>query len=214
MDNSNRYSRGKIYRIIFDWSDKQYIGSTCQSLSSRKSFHKCDALQGKKGSFYNELRDHDFEGWTIELIEKYPCTSKEELQAREGYYMRKYRDENVPLFNLRLAHGNNPEYKEEQEKAKKEYRQKYWEVNKEVKNAERKERYKANRDTLLEKNREQFTCDVCSGKYTFGNRSNHKKTKKHQAAQLSSTLTEIPADVWLDISFYIYFQTWMSENFF
>jgi hypothetical protein len=37
-----------------------------------------------------------------------------------------------------------------------------------------KELYKVNKEKLCEK----FNCD-CGGKYTFGHKSNHEKTKKH-----------------------------------
>ena len=69
---------------------KQYVGSTTQTLSKRKSVHKKDYkrwLDGRKrcGSIYKL-----FEGGgevDIYLLEDYPCERKEQLHARERYWI-------------------------------------------------------------------------------------------------------------------------------
>jgi hypothetical protein len=36
----NKYSNGKIYKIVDNTSDKVYIGSTCKSLKQRLTAHE------------------------------------------------------------------------------------------------------------------------------------------------------------------------------
>ena len=41
MSDYNMYSRGKIYKIVSDCTDKIYIGSTCEKyLSNRLAGHR------------------------------------------------------------------------------------------------------------------------------------------------------------------------------
>ena len=42
-----------------------------------------------------------------------------------------------------------------------------------------KEYYKNNKDKLLKKLNEKFTCELCGGSYTYSGKSKHLQTKKH-----------------------------------
>ena len=86
----NRYENGKNYKITDVGYNKCYIGSTCESLSKRMERHRTQYKEYIKGrmkkkttaiDIFNEL---GIENCTIELIENYPCQSKEELFKREG----------------------------------------------------------------------------------------------------------------------------------
>lgn len=73
----NKYSEGKIYKIVCRITGDVYIGSTIQPLNARMCEHRRDAkaltviCQSKlimdRGDYY------------IELIELYPCNSQSEL---------------------------------------------------------------------------------------------------------------------------------------
>ena len=64
------FSKGKIYRLVKDCC-LPYIGSTTQTLASRFCIHN------KKGVYV---------GYTIELIENYPCKDNVELRKRERHW--------------------------------------------------------------------------------------------------------------------------------
>ena len=77
-----KYQDAKIYALKSHQTDDVYIGSTCQKLEARKAGHMY--------SFKNELGDISsfkicrFDDCYVELVEDYPCTSKEELHRRAG----------------------------------------------------------------------------------------------------------------------------------
>jgi len=89
-----KYKNGKIYKIISNFSDQIYIGSTTQPLNKRhydhKKFYK-RYLEGKcnrtMSSEIIKLGETD-----IILIESYPCENKNELHKRERYWIEKNRD--------------------------------------------------------------------------------------------------------------------------
>jgi len=92
MDKQNKYSRGKIYKLIDNTNGNIYIGSTCEKLLCRrlqkhKASYKCwlnpNIKQGYMRSF-DILKNEDYK---IVLIEEYPCGTKEQLFAREQYYI-------------------------------------------------------------------------------------------------------------------------------
>ena len=70
------YSKGKIYKIIDESNNDVYYGSTTQTLKRRYKNHEVFTR-------YNKSRDN----CRIELIEDYPCNSREELEKREQYYL-------------------------------------------------------------------------------------------------------------------------------
>lgn len=77
------YSNGKIYEIV--GGGMRYIGSTCKKLSNRKADHNCKTRYNKCMS---RLIINKYE-WEINLLEEYPCNSKEELLFRESYWINK-----------------------------------------------------------------------------------------------------------------------------
>ena len=85
---------GKIYKVQNIAGDKIYIGSTNKKyLSQRMDTHRSSYKQWKKEN-HSHTRSFDiFEEFGIEncvilLLENYPCGSKDELNAREGYYIQ------------------------------------------------------------------------------------------------------------------------------
>ena len=85
------YQNGKIYKIWSTTTNKIYIGSTTQMLSSRMSGHR--ASYRKKSPGISRITsciifDHGYMEAKIELIENCPCSSKAELLKREGHYIR------------------------------------------------------------------------------------------------------------------------------
>ena len=90
------YSKSVIYKIYCkDEEIKEiYIGVSCK-FSSRRSKHKKNT-NNKVGrlywlKLYKYIREN--KGWNnfnMEIIEFYPCNSKEDLNIREKYYIDLY----------------------------------------------------------------------------------------------------------------------------
>ena len=81
------YSKGKIYHVLNSVNSEVYVGSTCQPLSKIMWGHRYYCNKQDQ-TFYKFMRDIGRDNFYIELIETYPCSTKEELLAREGYYIR------------------------------------------------------------------------------------------------------------------------------
>ena len=127
------YKNGKIYAIVSDQTDKIYIGSTCNYLSSRFYDHKRTNIKitSKQILAYNDCR--------IELIENYPCKTKKELLEREAHYIRINKDKCV---NICIPLRTHKEYNED---------------NKEKRKLKNKEWRKNNEDELKKKKAEYYT---------------------------------------------------------
>ena len=88
----NKFKNGKIYRIVSDDDSKTYYGRTTLPLSYRMSYHKAywKTFKNGKGNFLSAFEIFDefgFEKIRIELVELYPCNSKQELKQRERHYI-------------------------------------------------------------------------------------------------------------------------------
>ena len=100
----------KIYQILNSVTDDVYIGSTTQSLCNRMKEHRSKSKkQIVLSRIYKAIQEHGIENFYIELIEKFPCTTKEELCAREGYHIRKEKSS----LNYAIAGRSKKEYWEE-----------------------------------------------------------------------------------------------------
>ena len=187
------YSNGKIYKLVSDETDKIYIGSTCSLLRKRLTGHKEDYKRHKIGkqhyiSSYALVKYDDVE---IILLEKYPCESKEELLARERYWIEKKKKICV---NKRIPTRTMKEYYEENKQQIKEQMKEYYEANKEKlqgKNREyrlnneqtiKKQRakyYEENKDSINETKKEKYNCE-CGSCLRIADKLRHEKTAKHQ----------------------------------
>jgi len=169
------YENGKIYRI--DGGGLTYIGSTtkkylCDRLVGHKSKYK-KYLDGKS-DYYTSFKILKTDDYKIELIEKFPCGSKDELTAREGHFIRQMDCVNkvIPDRTPKEYHQNN---KEEIHQRKKEY----YQDNKEAISAHKKQYYEENKEAINQKRNQKHVCE-CGGKYIHQNKARHLKTKKHQ----------------------------------
>ena len=106
------YKNGKVYRVICEETNKQYIGSTCTELRKRLHQHK------RKGQ---RCMTKDFINPSIILIEDYPCERKEQLLMRERHFM-----ETIECVNKQRPIVSREERVEKQKEIKK----KYYEKNK------------------------------------------------------------------------------------
>ena len=100
------YSLSKIYRIKSPSCDAVYVGATTQKyLSTRMKSHRASYknwFNGKDNWCYSYLL-LGFGDATIELIEEYPCNSKDQLAKREALIMNQTPNcvnRNTPGLNL------------------------------------------------------------------------------------------------------------------
>ena len=165
------YKNGKIYRLVCEETGKQYIGSTCTSLVKRLYNHKKKTNKCSSKHLINP---------TIFLIQDYPCHRKEQLTARERYYI-----ETMECVNKRIPGRTDAEYyQDNREKLQKYYqdnREKFFEINKKYREKNREKIQKLreqNREKNKEKQNEKVTCE-CGCIVARSNLSRHKKNKKH-----------------------------------
>ena len=176
------YQNGKIYKIVSDLTDMIYIGSTVQPLYKRHHEHISkynDFLNNK----YHYVSSYDLVklGATkIELIEDYPCERKEQLNAREGYYIKLYKDTCVNRIisgrTMKEWENDNKDYLIEKHKE-------YYDNNKTTINEKHKEWLNNNKEQqkqyYKERNKILYNCE-CGSIIRISNKSQHIKSLKHQ----------------------------------
>ena len=150
------YQNGKIYKIYSYQTDDIYYGSTTQKLCKRMGSHKrnfkyCDMHTSSKQILkYDDAK--------IELIELFPCNSKEELLKREGHYIRSNK-----CVNKCIAGRTDKEYNQDNKVKRKKYHDQY---------------RKDNKNKIKEKATKIIMCS-CGITYTMSNKQRHLKTKRH-----------------------------------
>jgi len=88
------YQNGKIYAIKSNSGDKIYVGSTTKDYLSkrmaehRRAFTAWENGTGQKTMSHELFSQYGVENCYIELIELFPCNTKEELLMRENHYIR------------------------------------------------------------------------------------------------------------------------------
>ena len=109
---SRNYQNGKIYCIRNTITDDIYVGSSCEPhLSKRMVKHRSSAKangRDKNMLLYQKMNELGIENFYIELIENYPCESKDQLRAREGHYIRE-----MATLNKRIETRTVEEWKED-----------------------------------------------------------------------------------------------------
>lgn len=131
------YQNGKIYKIV--GNGNTYYGSTSEpTLAKRLAKHRNNYKAYLKGNggcttsfkcFENDNMDFD-----ISLVELFPCDTKDQLHARERYYI-----ENNECVNKYIP-----------SRKRQEYMTLYIEKNREILNTKRKEHYEQNKDKAKE----------------------------------------------------------------
>ncbi len=123
------YSKGKIYKITNDLNNDIYVGSSCDTLIKRFSYHKKDSKKEKNEGlpFYKLMNEIGHTGFRIQLIEDYPCEDIYQLRQREGHFIRE-----MGTLNLVIAGRTRTEYKQDNREKLREKEKEYRENNKEI----------------------------------------------------------------------------------
>ena len=134
------YSKGKIYKLVSNKTDDVYIGSCLVELSKRLSGHK---NKGNKSSSKKLFIDDAI--ITIVLIELYPCNTKNELKARELFYIT-----NTSCININKPFISESTGEEWAKEYSKQYKKEYFATHKKQILEERKLFYESNKERILE----------------------------------------------------------------
>ena len=178
------YQNAKIYAIRSHQTPLIYVGSTTQTLAQRMGKHRFIGRNTSK-----EIMK--YEDAYIELVEHYPCDTKEELLKREGELIR-----SNDCVNKVVAGRTMREYRIDNAEKIQQYRT----DNKEIINEKRRQQYEndKNNPIYIEKNRtscnqyqlnnkekirqyrnEKVECE-CGSTINRSDRLRHSKSKKHQ----------------------------------
>ena len=195
------YTNGKIYCIRNSIDGEVYVGSTTQPLSKRFFWHKegMRAERSKNYKLYQKMREVGEENCYIELIELYPCSSKEELRKREGELIREKGTLNERVAGrtkkehyvgtIERQRENKQAYYKEHSENLREKQKKYRLENIEKVKEQQRQYYNQNKEKYIQKvktKREQeqqhnyFVHCPCGSIIKFTNRYDHKKRQKHQ----------------------------------
>jgi hypothetical protein len=189
------YQNGRIYKITSFQTEQIYVGSTTKTLCRRMADHRSAFKKPVKN--YTAFIILAFDDAFIELIENFPCNSKEELEARERHYIRTLPN----VVNKVVPTRSYKEwYEENRDKIlahKREFNQNDRIQNKETINTDLREKYHENEEyrnhrlelcrkfyakrrvERLAKNKIEMTCE-CGAKFQSSSKWQHEKTHKHQ----------------------------------
>jgi len=185
----NKYENGSIYMLYCQYGDirDRYYGSTTQELHKRLYEHKHTLDCSSKILIEKYGEDNII----IELVEPYPCKSRVELRAREGFYIRNNECVNKRIEgrsrkewikdNSEVINAKNAKYRAEHKEDIKAYKEKYI--------AENPEKKKANNSKYRAENPEKIK--TYQSKYRV---ENPEKIKAKQAKYRAENPEKIKAN--------------------
>ena len=165
------YQNSKIYKLTCNDPELVYYGATtkkylCHRLSGHKYGLDC------KSKLLFEAGDVK-----IELIENFPCNDKNELNAREAFYIR-----NNKCVNKYIPGRTDKEYREENKEKLLKQIKKLYEENKEKYNEKKREYYEENKEEINRKRNIKIECEECNNLISKRNIAQHMKIHKKQEA--------------------------------
>ena len=182
------YANSKIYKLVsFNLPELPYYGSTVQTLCKRKGGHVSDFKKfgfnvgGCTSRIVIDAGDYE-----IIWVEDFPCENKDQLKARERYYIenRVCVNKNVPgrtekeWYQANKAHVKA--YQKERYHANPMYAKEWYKANATA----YAERYRANAADIKVRYSEQIQCTVCNCMISCGNIAKHQRTAKCKRAGL------------------------------
>lgn len=161
----NKYEKSKLYKLVSYQTNQIYVGSTtqpylCQRLSQHNNDYK-GYLSGKR-KYITSFEIIKFNDCEIILLEDFPCETKEQLLARERYYI-----DTLDCVN-KIRPGRSI---------------KEWRIDNKDKIIEKQKEYnKSNKDKIATRENKKHAC-ICGGKYTHVHKARHLRSARHQQYQ-------------------------------
>jgi hypothetical protein len=168
----NKYNNGKIYKLVCK-DEHYYIGSTIKTLQERFNSHKYCINNNIQYKNYKHFNTVPLEEISIELIENYPCNSKNELREREDYYIQLSLSDKFCLNTYRALQTDDE---------KKEYDKLYYTLHKDKAKENMKKYYEENKDTIMEYHQKynEENKDIISQKRAEYRKNNSKMLSEKQ----------------------------------
>ena len=172
------YTKGKIYKLVSHQTDNIYIGSTCQPLCERKSKHKnaYKRFQSGKFKYITSYEIVKFDDVQIILLENCPCENREQLLARERFYIENTNN----CINKHIPTRTKKEHYEDNKEKNAEKRKEYVK-----KNADKIKQYKVewreqNKEKIKKNGNEVYICS-CGMEVRKNYKYDHERTKIHKS---------------------------------
>jgi hypothetical protein len=197
----NRYTNGKIYRLVNSVDDEIYVGSTCSTLAKRFYGHKKDAERELLPA-YKHLNKVGWNNVSIVLIEEYSCENKNQLERRERYWIETLKatlNKAIPTRTIKEWHEDNKDkIKEHNAKYRADNIEKIRETQAKwyVENAEKRKEYIHNNKNIIAEKKKEYrekNKEVIAEKkkqYHERNRENLNSKKREHYQQNREALTE------------------------
>lgn len=169
------YQEGKIYKITS--TGGCYIGSTTRSIQERLRGHRSQRTQelagGKIHGSARAVMCHP--DYKIELVELFPCATKQELLDREAFHIR-----NIECVNRYVPGRTAQIYAQEHKDEIREYSGEYYQANKEHLKAKARLWAQNNPDKIKARNTKKANCEICGKETLACNLQRHRKTQHRQ----------------------------------
>ncbi len=111
--------------------------------------------------------------YSIVLVREFPCETKEQLFAKERYYIEKYKDVCV---NKNMILGSVGAINEMGGKV---YQKKYRELNSKKIRTQKEKYYIKNKESITSHYKEKVECETCGKMVTRQNKARHSRSKGH-----------------------------------
>jgi len=201
------YQNAKIYKIVDNTNGNIYVGSTCEpTLARRLTGHVGNYKRYLKGNHnyvtsFDIMKNNDYD---IILLENCPCESKDQLHARERFYVEtldcinknitgrtrqetceKYREKNKDKIqkyrvdNINKTKLYNEEYRNNHAEKLKNYQKNYRIEYKDKLQQKQKQYHIDHKKEIQQYQRTKCDCE-CGGEYMNANKSRHMKSPKHK----------------------------------
>lgn len=183
------FANAKIYQIKSFQTDLVYVGSTCcPRLCQRLRAHRYDYncwLKNKK-KYVTSFEILKYDDHYIELVEDVECSSRDELRAREGYYIK-----TLKSVNICISGRSRKEWFNDNKEHIKQYQLKYREKNKDKLKKQEKLKYIKNKEKIKKRVNEYYHNNKDKRKeYLKKNKDKIKEYKKQYRLKNKDKLTE------------------------
>ena len=176
-----------IYKIVCNDLDVKYtyVGST-KNWINRKRLHKFHSNNEKmaKRKLYKIINENGgWSYWSMILLETILCDSKAEARELEQKY---YKELNASLNTIRPLRTSeelkeySAAYYNDNKITIKENKKQYYLHNKETIKEHQKQYKTANKEKIAAYTSEKILCEVCKCYHRRSDKSQHKKSLKHQ----------------------------------
>jgi len=171
------YANGKIYKIECLTTGLIYVGSTTKErLSQRMVEHRKKYKRHLKGKYpyTTSFKVLENDNYITGLLESVNCNTKDELYAREGFYIK-----TLNCVNKHMMGRTRQEYRQDNKEQIQEQRKQYYQNNIEHKKEYDKQYRETKNEQIKKRQSEKFICE-CGCQYSYSAKARHIKSIRHQ----------------------------------